>query len=189
MRKIIIEEYNQKWKLEFEKAKKFYSKLFNKYNIHDVLIEHVGSTSVEGMWAKPILDIDIIVPDTKISKNIIRILESVGYIHKGDLGIQGREVLEYKKDNKNINWMDHHLYVCINGCENLKNHLLLKKHLKENRHAVEVYSALKRKLAIEHEYDIESYIAGKTELITRFLRKEGMNIDEILNIISINNKI
>jgi len=64
MSKIIVESYNPKWKTEFEKAYTFDKKLLENINIK---IEHVGSTAVEGMWAKPILDIDIIVMNTKDS--------------------------------------------------------------------------------------------------------------------------
>ena len=62
MRKIIVEPYNPVWKTEFAKAQRFYGELL--FDI-DVEIEHVGSTSVEGLWAKPILDIDIVVKNTK----------------------------------------------------------------------------------------------------------------------------
>jgi len=53
----------------------------------DVGIEHVGSTSVEGLWAKPILDIDIIVQSIEDSQKAITLLESVGYRHIGNLGV------------------------------------------------------------------------------------------------------
>lgn len=99
MRTIIVEKYNPDWKNEFEKAKKAYSDLLNDI---DVEILHVGSTSVEGLWAKPILDIDIVVKDTRTSQKVIDILESVGYKHVGNLGIEGREVMKYEEDTSFI---------------------------------------------------------------------------------------
>jgi len=81
MRKIIVEEYNPDWKFEFEKAKVFYEHLLNGI---DCQIEHVGSTSVEGLWAKPILDIDIITKSHLESIAIIEKLSSVGYEHIGN---------------------------------------------------------------------------------------------------------
>ena len=185
MKKIVVEKYNSEWKHEFEKAKVFYKELLSDI---EVKIEHVGSTSVEGLWAKPILDIDIIVNDSTDSLRAIEFLTSIGYIHIGNLGVEGREAFKYDENNSYIKWMEHHLYVCIEGCENLKNHLLLRKHLRNNKDSVEAYGAIKRKLAEKYPEDIDSYIDGKTDLITGFLKAEGMNIDEINRIESINKK-
>ncbi|MDP8314815.1 MAG: GrpB family protein [Candidatus Celaenobacter antarcticus] len=185
MNKIIVESYNPKWKKEFEKACKFYQKLLKNINVK---IEHVGSTSVEGMWAKPILDIDIIVINNSDSKQVIERLISIGYNHVGNLGVEGREALKYTKGNKYINWMDHNLYVCIDGCENLRNHLLLRKHLRNNEKAIKSYSKIKRELAEKYSNDIDSYIDEKTNIITEFLKNEGMDIDELNRIETINKK-
>jgi len=185
MRKIIVEKYNPEWKTEFEKAEAFYQDLLKDV---EVKIEHVGSTSVVGLWAKPILDIDIIVKDTIDSQRVIELLAGVGYIHIGNLGIEGREAFKYVENNPNIKWMEHHLYVCLNSCENLQSHLLLRNHLRCNKEAVEAYSEIKRQLAKEYPNDIDSYIDGKTDLITGFLRAEGMNVDELDRIESINKK-
>ncbi|WDV45174.1 GrpB family protein [Clostridiaceae bacterium M8S5] len=185
MRKIIVEPYNPNWKTEFEKARKFYEELLVEVNTK---IEHVGSTSVEGLWAKPILDIAIIVKNEEDSLKVIKLFASVGYKHRGDLGIKGREAFKYEKDNPHINWMEHHLYVCIDGCVNLRNNLLVRNHLRKNKEAVKAYSDIKRKLAKEYPNDIESYIDGKTDLLISFLKAEGMNADELNSIKAINKK-
>ncbi|MBS4538861.1 GrpB family protein [Clostridium sp. D2Q-11] len=185
MRKIVVEPYNPKWKEEFDKAKSFYEKLLKDINVE---IEHVGSTSVEGLWAKPILDIDIIVRDEEDSKETIKLLESIGYNHIGNLGVEGREALRYNPDNPNINWMEHHLYVCMNGSENLINHLLLREHLRKNKESVKLYGELKQELADKYPNDIDSYIDGKTKLITTILESEGMKLEELERIEKINSK-
>ena len=74
MSKVEVVPYNPVWKIEFEKAAQAYSKLLRGLEVN---IEHVGSTSIEGLWAKPILDIDIIVPNSKVSQLVIERLESV----------------------------------------------------------------------------------------------------------------
>lgn len=182
---IVVEKYKPEWREEFLKAKLFYESVLKGL---DVQIEHVGSTSVEGLWAKPILDIDIIVKNDDISKSVIKRLEEKGYIHQGDLGVSGREAFKYDKDNPNINFMTHHLYVCLEGTENLENHLALRKHLRENPSAVKAYSDIKRKLAKAYPNDIDSYIDGKTDLIVSFLEAEGMKSDDLKRIIDINKK-
>ncbi|WP_130807882.1 GrpB family protein [Senegalia massiliensis] len=185
MRKIIVEPYNPKWKEEFNKAKCFYENLLENINMK---VEHVGSTSVEGLWAKPILDIDIIIENKEDSKKSIELLESVGYKHIGNLGIEGRQMLKYDPNNPKITWMEHHLYVCMKDSENLINHLLLRNHLRNNKQSVELYSKLKRKLADKYTNDIDSYIEGKTELITSILKSEGMESEELDRITNINSK-
>lgn len=185
MRRIVVVPYDAQWQIEFNKAKAFYEKVLDGL---DVTIEHVGSTSVKGLHAKPILDIDIIVADSGESKKVIDLLAKVGYKHEGDMGIPGREVLKYDEDNPFIDWMTHHLYVCITGGENLENHLMLRDFLRGNPWAIEEYSNLKMELAKKYPEDIDSYVEGKTALITGYLEKQGLNNDALKRIRKINEK-
>lgn len=183
MKTIKVVPYDPIWKTEFERAELFYSKLLEGL---EVTIEHVGSTSVVGLWAKPILDIDLIVKDQEASKTVIERLESVGYQHVGNLGVEGREVMKPVQLAEEIDWMTHHLYVCMEESEHVTNHLLLRKHLRNNNEAVVAYSDIKRKLADAHPHDINAYIDGKTELVIGILRKEGMDEASIQKIMGIN---
>lgn len=185
MRVIKVVPYDPMWQIEFEKAKKYYTKLLDGL---DVQIEHVGSTSVEGLYAKPILDIDIVVSNSEMSKGVIDRLETVGYIHQGDMGISGREAMKYDKDNNPFEWMEHHLYVILSGCESLENHMMLRRHLRNNPEAVKAYSQIKLDLAKVHPNDIDSYVEGKSELIRSFLEKEGMNLKALDRIENANKK-
>jgi len=185
LRKIEVVPYNPKWREEFKKAKQFYQGLLKNL---DVQIEHVGSTSIVGLYAKPILDIDIIVDDETTKGIVIRKLESAGYKHLGTMGVDGREAFSYSIDHPNITWMAHHLYVCMEGSINLKNHLLLKNYLKNNKEAVQKYSQLKLELAKKFPNDIDGYIDGKTDLINSFLEKEGMALESLEAIGKINKK-
>lgn len=185
MKSIRVENYNPEWKNEFEKAKFFYDKLLKDIEID---IVHVGSTSIVGLWAKPILDIDIIVRNCQQLNFVISQLKLVGYTHIGNLGIDGREAFKYSDTNPNILWMKHNLYLCMEGSDSLNNHLLLKRHLQNNRDAVITYSKLKRELAKQYPYDIDSYIDGKTALITSFLKVEGMDTKTLKEIEFVNKK-
>jgi GrpB-like predicted nucleotidyltransferase (UPF0157 family) len=182
---IEVVEYDSKWESEFVKSKTFFTKLLNTINVE---IVHVGSTSVYKMWAKPILDIDIIVNDNEDKLKVIKKLESVGYKHLGNLNIEGREAFSYDDKNPYINWMNHHLYLCIRENEHLNNHLLLKKHLIENEEDRILYSNLKKELSKKFPTDIDSYIDGKTQLITSFLQKEGVSEASLLKIKKVNLK-
>jgi GrpB-like predicted nucleotidyltransferase (UPF0157 family) len=138
---------------------------------------HVGSTSITGMSAKPIIDIDIVVQSTEVLPEIIARLGKLGYVHVGDLGITGREA--FNLDGTPI--YPHHLYVCPSGSDALRNHLLLKKHPSENPESFKRYNDLKIDLA-KSVVSREEYWKSKTYLILEFLRAEGMNkkvLDEI----------
>ena len=83
-RDVVVEKWNPKWKEEFEKI----VESLGKEIIQNVIkIEHVGSTSVEGMSAKPIIDLDIVIENDKFLI-LKKLLEYKGYVHEGDLGIR-----------------------------------------------------------------------------------------------------
>lgn len=178
---IIISPYQPIWKKAFEELSAVYTKQLNA-TAYD--IQHVGSTSVPGLCAKPVLDIDIIVPDADASKQAIEALQKLGYNHVGDLGIPQREA--FRRSNESVpytdankQWQKHNLYVCIAGCTSVQNHLQLRDYLLANPDAVTQYSELKKQLAAKYPTDIDSYVDGKTAFITAILKKVGFE-DEAL---------
>lgn len=140
-------------------------------------IVHVGSTSIEGMGAKPVIDIDIVVPDMGNLDSIASRLGRIGYIPQGDLGIMGREAFGLDYEHKHA----HHLYLVAVDSTAYRNHMLLKKHLTENPEAFRRYNDLKMSLA-ETSESSERYWRSKTELILEFLEAEGMSKDELASI-------
>jgi GrpB-like predicted nucleotidyltransferase (UPF0157 family) len=140
-------------------------------------IVHVGSTSIEGMSAKPVIDMDILVPDMGDLEAIISRLARIGYAHQGNLGIEGREAFSLDYEHKYA----HHLYIVAVGSSAYRNHVLLKKHLTENPEAFRRYNDLKLGLA-ESSEGIERYWRSKTELILEFLEAEGMTEEELESI-------
>lgn len=134
-------------------------------------IQHVGSTSVPGLCAKPIIDIDIIVADRAKLASVATALQDISYRHLGDLGIPGREA--FKADDHAIT---HHLYACLADSPALKNHLTLRDHLRSHPTDREAYGALKRELARKFPHDIDSYIAGKTAFIEGILARHESQI-------------
>ena len=134
-----------------------------------VAIEHVGSTAVPGLAAKPVIDIDVVVADAAAIPGAIRRLAELGYTHLGDLGVRDREAFRRPPGTER-----HNLYVCIAGGEGLRNHLALRDHLLGDPDAVRAYGDLKRGLARESP-DIDTYVVGKTELIVSLLRAAGID--------------
>ncbi|KAI3344432.1 GrpB family protein [Clostridium botulinum] len=165
---VIVEDYNPKWKDEFEYIKKeLLIVLCRKINS----IEHVGSTSVEGLSAKPIIDIDVVIDGN--FEEVKNSLESTGYIHEGDLGIAGREAFAY--ENK-PHLMTHHLYVCNKDSEELFRHMTFRNYLREHKEDRDRYSAIKKEMALKYPEDIDSYIEGKQPVILDIYKKCGLNM-------------
>ena len=84
---VIVVDYDERWPAEFERLAVVYRDVLHGCR---VAIEHVGSTSVPGLAAKPILDIDIVVPDGDMAQEVQPLLESLGYVCQGTLGIPDR---------------------------------------------------------------------------------------------------
>lgn len=169
MRTIIVEPYNPQWSEEFEKIKK---ELLSVIGNNIISIEHVGSTSVAGLWAKPIIDIDVIIDDGMLPI-IIDKLSSIGYEHKGDLGIKGREAFGYD-DNEKSHLMKHHLYVCHKDNPELKQHLALRDFLRSNPEYREKYSIIKLEMSMKYPHDIDNYIKGKEPVVMEIYKLCGL---------------
>lgn len=164
---VIVLPYDSNWKEEFKKIKK---ELEQSIGNDIISIEHVGSTSVEGLAAKPVIDIDIII-DCVMFDHIKRKLYAIGYIHEGDLGITGREAFKY--ENKE-HLMKHHLYVCDKDSEELKKHIVFRDWLKVNPDDRYAYSKIKLEMAKKYPKDIDSYIEGKSSCIVKIYKKCGL---------------
>lgn len=137
-------------------------------------IEHVGSTSVPGLSAKPIIDIDVIINSPATLLSVVEVLEGVGYQHEGDLGIPGRDAFRREdntvpRDGSGGVWPSHHLYVCTQDSGELRRHLAFRDHLRRDSDAAVRYENLKRDLAERFPDDVDSYVEGKSEFIERIL--------------------
>ncbi|MDQ8141439.1 GrpB family protein [Chryseobacterium sp. CFS15] len=173
--KIIIEPYSDDWKLKYEKIeyilKHYLDGLYSD-------IQHVGSTSVKGLAAKPIIDIDIIIQNLTVRDFITEKLTAMGYCYQGTLGIPGRYSFSQKhpfapfnKESKEA--ITHNLYVCESGCVALENHLQFRNYLRNHPTAVKEYADLKYRIAASTE-DINEYVAQKTAFITTILKECGL---------------
>ncbi|HXH78146.1 GrpB family protein [Nocardioides sp.] len=144
-------------------------------------VEHVGSTSVPGLAAKPILDIDVIVPGPDVPA-AVRALESVGYVHRGDLGVVGREAFRAPDDHPR-----RHVYACAEGTMNVRNHLAVRDVLRARDDLRDEYADVKLSLASDPTMDIDTYIARKSAVVQRVLVASGeFTEDELLDIRRLN---
>lgn len=139
-------------------------------------VEHVGSTSVPGLAAKPVLDVDVVVDPADVPA-AVRALESVGYEHRGDLGVTGREAFHAPGPPRR------NVYVCAAGTTNLRNHLAVRDVLRRRDDLRDAYADVKRALAAEPGMDIDTYLAGKSAVLQQVLEASGRMTQEELDAI------
>ncbi|MBC2934586.1 GrpB family protein [Nocardioides sp. zg-1228] len=137
-------------------------------------VEHVGSTSVPGLAAKPVLDIDVIVAAEHVAAAVAA-LESVGHVHRGDLGVTGREAFHAPGPPRR------NVYVCTAGTLHVRNHLAVRDVLRTRDDLRDAYAAVKRALAAEPGMDIDSYLAGKSAVLQQVLEASGRLAPEELD--------
>lgn len=157
--KVIVLPYDRAWRSDFEKIKAEIETALKDLIID---IEHVGSTSVEGMSAKPCIDIDVVIGDYSVFDEVVGRLAEIGYIHEGDLGIKDREAFKYS-DKPHLK--NHHLYVCPRHSEELRRHITFRNFLRENPDAVKKYSEVKETAARLFPDDIDKYMEYKSPCI------------------------
>jgi len=169
MKKVIVVPYDAKWKQEFERIK---TELFCAIGNDAIAIEHVGSTSIDGLSAKPIIDIDVIIKDYNSFESIKEKLAQIGYTHDGDAGIKDRQSFVYKIDEK-PHLMDHHMYVCPVYSEELKRHLAFRDYLRSHTEDRNWYGAVKILAAKHYSNDRSSYQTAKHPCVCEILHKCG----------------
>ena len=166
--KVIVTPYNKAWKTDFENIK---HELASALGDLAIGIEHVGSTSVEGMSAKPCIDIDVIIRDYEVFDAVVEKLRAIGYIHEGDLGIRDREAFAY---SDKLHLQKHHLYVCPQYSEELHRHITFRDFLGKSPESVKKYSEIKEKAAKLFPNDIDRYMQYKAPCIEELYAKCGL---------------
>lgn len=180
MSTVIVVDYDSSWPDTFERLR---SHIWPSIQDVATAIEHVGSTAVPGLAAKPVIDMTIVVPTAAAMRTVIDRLAMVGYRHRGDLGVPGREAFASPDGTP-----EHHLYACVAGNDGLRNHLAVRDHLRSNPSAAQAYGTLKKQLAAQFTGDIGGYVDGKTEFILAILAGADFSPDQIAAIRAINSK-
>lgn len=156
-----VVEYSCEWPDRFERVARDLRTALG--HLPGCAVEHVGSTSVPGLAAKPVIDVDVIVAPEQVPAAVAA-LESVGYVHRGDLGVAGREAfLAPDQDPRR------HVYVCVAGTLHVRNHLAVRDVLRRRDDLRARYAAVKLELAARPDIDMASYVAGKSAVLQEVL--------------------
>lgn len=161
---IVVVEYDPQWPSEFARLRDRAQAAVGEVARS---IEHVGSTAVPGLAAKPVIDLVVVVESEDDVPEAIRRLEAVGYIARGDLGVPGREAFSWPEGEAR-----HHLYVSPETSGELRAQLRFRNRLRTDPVLAREYEALKRDLAERYRDDRPGYTDAKTDFIEAALRSD-----------------
>lgn len=160
---VSIEDYSGEWPEAFEEER---DRLVAVLGPLALAVEHVGSTSVPGLCAKPVIDIAIGVTDLLTGKECVAALSALGYEYKGDAGIPGRHFFAKGSPENRT----HYVHVePLNGML-WRNHILFRDYLRCHPDEVVAYGQLKRALAEKFSEDRDAYALGKNNYIESIIR-------------------
>lgn len=169
-KEVVIVPYDPQWKEQFQRIKSMMEAYIGEYVAK---IEHVGSTSVEGLGAKPIIDLDAVLKNKEDKQKVIEILAQHGFVHQGDLGLPGREAFfrkrDYDEQEKSV--MKYHFYLCNDDAKPYLEHIAFRDYLREHPEARDEYRRIKEQLAKEYRFDADTYCEHKTDFIRSVLAK------------------
>jgi GrpB-like predicted nucleotidyltransferase (UPF0157 family) len=157
-------QYDKQWKKLFEKESALISSRIKDYIVD---IQHIGSTAIPGIAAKPIIDIAVAIDDLSNIKQVVNLLEKGEYEYRGEQGIPDRHLFVRGDEECRT----HHLHVMVNTSNEWKKHILFRDYLRQHPTEVKQYSDLKKRLAAEFEFDRGKYTDGKEEFIKSIIEK------------------
>lgn len=127
-------------------------------------IQHIGSTAIFGLLAKPILDIAIAAPHFESAASCVPAMEALGYEYRGEAGIARRHYFVLGEPRT------HHVHLLELHSAQWRNHLLFRDALLANPQEAQAYAQLKRELS-QHGRDRSAYQAGKESFIAGVIER------------------
>jgi GrpB-like predicted nucleotidyltransferase (UPF0157 family) len=167
---IVVTDYDEEWPHWFELIRQ---RVWPVVKDRAMRVDHVGSTSVPGLAAKPIIDLDVVVGSDSDVEPVIELLGSIGYRWRGDLGVEGRQAFAAPDDGLPT----HHLYLVVENNRAHLDHWLMRDLLRVEPATRDRYASLKRGNVGRSQGDMDVYVAAKAglvaELLTRARREQG----------------
>ncbi len=162
--KVRLSPYQTAWVKLFKEEKKRLEAVISE-GVLD--IQHIGSTAVPNLKAKPILDIGVAVKNFEEAFALVSPIESLGYTYRGENGIPRRHYfVKGPADNRT-----HHIHMFEEVNEEWTTHLLFRDYLRTHPETVTAYQTLKEDLAKRYPRDREAYTDGKHEFIQEVLKE------------------
>ncbi len=163
---------NPRWALAFDRLNAL---LQNSLGDRATVIEHVGSTAVEGLSAKPILDVAVGLAATAVTDEVVAVLEGSGYEFRGDKGDDGGLLfVAYDKRARPAA----HIHAVGHGDRQWRQYLVVRDRLRADPAARHRYAETKRSLAKQFPYDRGRYTAAKSDLIAALVEDAPKSVAE-----------
>ena len=169
--KVQLEQYEPEWKTLFEREAAL---LRSAMGVAAQDIEHVGSTAIENMPAKPIIDLVVVVGSLKEAGAWIPTIEALGYEHRPNDTVADR--LFFAKGP--ASQRTHHLSLTESRSKFYAEKLLFRDYLRSHRQAFEEYLELKQQLAQRYAKDRNSYTEGKRSFVEQIIRLAEESTDQ-----------
>ncbi len=169
-----IVDYNPRWPSLFEEEK---ARILDAIGFWLADSQHVGSTAVPGLAAKPIIDIALGLRNLSDGERCIAPLQALGYEYRGEAGIPGRLFFRKLTDRPDAGQTydgvsrTHHLHMYETKHEEWARHLVFRDYLREHKDVARQYADLKKRLAAELGRDLEGYADAKSEFVRSVLAK------------------
>ena len=160
-------EYDPAWPERFGQLRREYAEAMAAAGVPVAAIEHVGSTSVPGLAAKPTIDCDIVVAEQDVAA-ASHTLMALGFTPEGELGIPLRWAFKEPSRLTGTN-----TYVVVEGSLSLRNHLAVRDILRTNPHLREQYADVKRRAAAT-AVTIDEYGRAKNAIVQQILAAAGL---------------
>jgi GrpB-like predicted nucleotidyltransferase (UPF0157 family) len=154
---VIVLDYDPNWPGLFQRLRK---RIADALGDMAAAIEHVGSTAVPDLAAKSIIDIDVLLASETILAGAIERLASLGYVHRGNLGIAEREAFLAPANDP-----PHQLYVCPPRSAEFRRHIAFRDYLRAHPKDAKIYGDLKITLAERFREDRSAYNIAKGEFV------------------------
>lgn len=156
--------YCETWKEEFEKEKAILERLLGAYSVQ---IEHVGSTALPGLSAKPIIDIAVGAKDEQTLFKLEKVMQKAGYDVLNEYQKKG-EILARKGPPEN---RTHYIHMQVIGSEYWNEFVYFKRYMLDHPDEIKVYQILKEELSSKYANERKKYTSGKNEYISKILQK------------------
>ncbi len=162
---IEIVAYDPTWPARFEQERQ---RLEHALGSAAVAIEHIGSTAVPGLIAKPVIDMLVGLRDYPLQPERVAAAERIGYVYRGEFGIPGRQY--FRRGSPDA----HHVHAVLHGGGHWLRHVAFRDWLREHGEDAAHYGELKLRLAAEHRDDRARYTESKAEFIEDVLGRAGV---------------
>lgn len=166
-----LAEFDSNWTLEYEKEKELLSKVLGEKAIE---IHHVGSTSIKGLKAKPVIDILVVIEDLNKIEEIEDLLKEYDYSNRGHQGVEDRYFFAKGPEDSRT----HYIHFVEKNNNTYYNLVYFKRYLLDHPESIDEYCELKQDLALKYPEERSKYTAGKNEFITNIIKKAKEEYDD-----------